>query len=134
MSGGIDPLFAPKDDGQTWVDVIRELRPWKCAGCGALYPNCVGNCECATTVIYREDGQKIVHETKLVSRTKTYDTKCYDLAETFLEDSPHLATAKRTEELAALIQTTIEDWLDHEQNNYEPPDPPGFEGGFADNY
>lgn len=60
--------------------------------------------------------------------------KCYDLAETFLEDSPHLATAKRTEELSALIQTTIEDWLDREQSNYEPPDPPGWEGGFADNH
>lgn len=65
---------------------------------------------------------------------KTYDTKCFDLAEAFLEDSLHLATAKRTQELAALIQTTIEDWLDHEQNNYEPPDPPGFEGGFAPNH
>lgn len=37
---------------------------WKCAGCGAAYPDRVGNCECATTVVYREDGTKIIHETK----------------------------------------------------------------------
>lgn len=64
----------------------------------------------------------------------TYDSRCYDLADLFLSDTPHLATTSRTDELAALIQRTIEDFIAHEQNNYEPPDPPGFEGGFADNH
>ena len=65
---------------------------------------------------------------------KTYDSKSYDLAEIFLEDEPHLNTEGRRDELAKLIQTTIEDFIKHEQSNYEPPDPPGFEGGFADNH
>ena len=66
--------------------------------------------------------------------TMAYDTKCFDLAEAFLEDSPHLATAKRTDELAQLIQTTIEDFIASEEQNYEPPSPPGWEGGFAENH
>jgi hypothetical protein len=65
---------------------------------------------------------------------KTYDSSCYDLAERFLEDSPHLNTERRKDELAALIQSTIEGWIEHEQSNYEPPDPPGWEGGFAENH
>lgn len=63
-----------------------------------------------------------------------FDTKCYDLAEAFLEDSPHLNTEKRRDELAQVIQTTIEDYLTCEDDNYEPPEPPGFEAGFADNH
>ena len=66
--------------------------------------------------------------------TKNYDTKCYDLAEAFLEDEPHLATTKRTCELAELIQKTIEDFITHEKSNYEPPDPPGWQGGFTSNH
>lgn len=69
-----------------------------------------------------------------IKAAKNYDTKCYDLAEAFLEDTPHLATATRTDELAALIQSTIEGYIAHEERNYEPPDPPGFEAGFADNH
>ena len=64
----------------------------------------------------------------------TYDIKCYELAEHFLDDEPHLATTKRTCELAELIQQTIEGWIAYEKNNYEPPDPPGWEGGFAENH
>lgn len=60
-----------------------------------------------------------------------FDQKCFDLAQMFLSDTPHLETKKRTDELAQIIQTTIEDWIAFEQGNYEPPDPPGFEGGFA---
>lgn len=63
-----------------------------------------------------------------------WDQKCFDLAQAFLSDTPHLETNRRTEELAQLIQTTIEDWIALEEGNYEPPDPPGFEGGFADNH
>lgn len=65
---------------------------------------------------------------------KTYDPRCLDLAQTFLEDEPVLDTVTRRAELAALIQMTIEDWLESERSNYEPPDPPGFEGGFAANH
>lgn len=64
----------------------------------------------------------------------TYDSKCYDLAEAFLEDQPHLNTEGRRAELAKLIQATIEGWLNLEDSNHEPPDPPGFEGGFAANH
>lgn len=63
-----------------------------------------------------------------------YDTKCYDLAEAFLEDTPHLNTEKNRDELAQLIQTTIEDQVQHLERNYEPADPPGFEAGFAANH
>lgn len=42
----------------------------------------------------------------------SYDTKCYDLAEAFLDDEPHLKA--KTGELAQLIQTTIEDWINYE--------------------
>jgi len=64
----------------------------------------------------------------------SYDVKCYDLAEAFLEDEPHLDTEKRRSELAQIIQTAIEDFISTEQSNCEPPDPPGFEGGFAANH
>lgn len=39
-----------------------------------------------------------------------YDTKCYDLAAAFLEDSPG-ATEQHRDKLAQHIQSTIEDWL-----------------------
>ncbi len=67
----------------------------------------------------------------------TYDPRCYDLACVFLEDGTppsSIATEARKDELAQLIQATIEDYIAHEQSNYEPPDPPGFEGGFASNH
>lgn len=64
----------------------------------------------------------------------TYDQKCFDLAEVFLEDTPHLATGMRIHKLATLIQGTIEAYIAQEQSNYEPPDPPGFEAGFAENH
>lgn len=44
----------------------------------------------------------------------SYDSRCYDLAETFLEDEPTINTEANRAELAQLIQTTIEDhiaWL-----------------------
>lgn len=65
---------------------------------------------------------------------KTYDPRCWDLAETFLHDTPHLWNYARTDALAKLIQQTVEDFIADEQRNYEPPDPPGFEGGFAENH
>jgi hypothetical protein len=43
----------------------------------------------------------------------SYDPKCYDLAELFLDDEPSSPDrSRRTGELAQLIQTTIEDWLE----------------------
>lgn len=68
--------------------------------------------------------------------TKTFDSKCYELAEAFLTDSDtfHLHSEARCNALAAEIQQTIEDFIADELRNYEPPDPPGFEGGFADNH
>ena len=39
----------------------------------------------------------------------SFDHKCYDLAEAFLEDTPHLNTVTRRMALAALIQFTIDD-------------------------
>jgi hypothetical protein len=63
-----------------------------------------------------------------------YDTKCRDLADAFLEDSPHLNTEARAVELAGIIQVAVEDYIKAEEDNYEPPDPPGFEGGFAENH
>lgn len=66
-------------------------------------------------------------------RKKTYDSRCYDLASIFLEDVPG-ALDDQCKELAAEIQQTIEDWIADYQRNYEPPDPPGFEAGFAENH
>lgn len=64
-----------------------------------------------------------------------YDTKCYELADSFLSDEPHLATTDRTEELAALIQTTIEDFIEHEKRNYDGAEPhPAEEAGWAANH
>ena len=68
---------------------------------------------------------------------KSYDSKCWELASYFLEgdqDIAHLATTNRLEKLALEIQQTIEDFIETERDNYEPPDPPGFEGGFAENH
>lgn len=65
---------------------------------------------------------------------KTYDPKCEDLADHFLHDVPHLWNDRRQQELALAIQQAVEDYIEGEQRNYEPPDPPGFEGGFADNH
>lgn len=67
---------------------------------------------------------------------KTFDSRCYDLAETFLSDvgALHLHSEARCNALAAEIQHVIEDFIADANRNYEPPDPPGFEAGFADNH
>ena len=67
-------------------------------------------------------------------KSSSHWTECADLADCFLQDEPHLWNDRRTEELARLIQQTIEDFIAQEKSNYEPPDPPGFEGGFAPNH
>jgi len=68
------------------------------------------------------------------TRKLTYDEKCGDLAESFLEDEGGLNTARNVSELASEIQATIENYIDRKRQDYEPPDPPGFEGGFAENH
>lgn len=65
---------------------------------------------------------------------KTFDSKCYDLASAFLEDELRLFTDAKCNELAVLIQQTIEDFIGDGLRNCEPPDAPGFEGGFAANH
>jgi hypothetical protein len=70
--------------------------------------------------------------------TKTFDTRCYDLAELFLSDVEHINTDARCCALADLIQQTIEDYIRYEADNYDPPtgaiqDEPDFPG-FADNH
>jgi hypothetical protein len=67
--------------------------------------------------------------------TKTYDSKCWDLAEVFLSDEPHLSTTDRIEALAVIIQEAIEDFITTEQSNYEPRETgDAWAGGFADNH
>ncbi len=41
--------------------------------------------------------------------TNSYDTRCYDLAALFLSDHPTKNTEANRDQLAALIQRTIED-------------------------
>lgn len=65
---------------------------------------------------------------------KSYDPKCRDIAEFFLEDEPHLNTFNRQDDLAATIQQAIEGWFQKAKSNYEPPPSPGFEAGFAENH
>jgi len=42
----------------------------------------------------------------------SYDQKCYDLAESFLEDEPALNNEENRNELAESIQSAIEDFID----------------------
>jgi hypothetical protein len=43
-----------------------------------------------------------------MTRTKTFDSRCYDLAEVFLEDEEGLNTENAKNHLAAHIQEAIE--------------------------
>lgn len=45
------------------------------------------------------------------------DTKCYDLAEAFLEDEPTLQSEHKKKALAMAIQDTIEGWIDWERDH-----------------
>lgn len=42
---------------------------------------------------------------------KTFDSKCYDLAEAFLEDQPGMNYERLYNELAIRIQQTVEDFI-----------------------
>ena len=50
-----------------------------------------------------------------------YDTKCYDLADAFLEDEPALRTEPNRKKLAQEIQTAIENWIKDARDNYDLP-------------
>lgn len=50
-----------------------------------------------------------VHELGETMTGKTYDPKCYELAALFLSDCPEKNTEANRDQLAALIQRTIED-------------------------
>jgi hypothetical protein len=65
----------------------------------------------------------------------SYDSKCYDLAIHFLDDAG-MFWDKDAQELAQLIQNTIEAWIEDKNGDREPPEPDGeaFRGGEAQAY
>ncbi len=67
----------------------------------------------------------------------SYDEKCYELALAVLDEkhTQHIYTGKNADELAELIQNTVENFIAEKLDNYEPPDDPvAWSGGFADNH
>ena len=65
----------------------------------------------------------------------TFDSKCYDLASTFLEDEPNLFTDSACMLLAARIQQAVEDFIAEARDNFERRDhPEGFEDGFFEDW
>jgi len=46
-----------------------------------------------------------------MTMSKSYDSKCYDLAIKFLEDHYDPVPVLQAQELAGVIQDAIEDWL-----------------------
>lgn len=46
-----------------------------------------------------------------MKRKKTYDRRCLELAAIFLSDEPQLNTPGNVDQLAVLIQRTIEDFI-----------------------
>ena len=70
-----------------------------------------------------------------MTTVKSYDSKCWDLADAFLSDEPHLHDTDRIGKLALKIQEAIEDFVETENDNYDGgPDPMrGVEFPFAEN-
>lgn len=54
-------------------------------------------------------------------RSVSFDQKCSDLADHFLQDLPWVKF-DRADDLAATIQQAIEDWIANEETNQEYPD------------
>lgn len=48
-----------------------------------------------------------------------YDIKCLDLAAVFLSDVPDIDNPANRDELAQLIQTTVEDWISYQEGPCE---------------
>lgn len=46
--------------------------PWKCTGCGALYLERRGNCECPTDILYLPGGRhaRKIHDGRMAKATK----------------------------------------------------------------
>lgn len=38
---------------------------WKCAGCGSIYPDRAGSCDCPTSVLFYMEEGKMLHDIKL---------------------------------------------------------------------
>jgi hypothetical protein len=49
----------------------------------------------------------------------SYDTRCYELAEAFLTDTPDINNEKNRDELAQRIQQTAEDWIQYNEGPCE---------------
>ena len=75
---------------------------------------------------------------KIENREQSYDVKCSELAQHFLEgDEQYVAisTTRDQEDLAQEIQNCIENWIQKRLDDFEPrQDPPGWEAGFAKNH
>jgi hypothetical protein len=70
-----------------------------------------------------------------MAREKTFDHKCFDLGEFFLEDEPGLNTEANRRALAIEIQEAIEGFILTARGNYEPSDPmANVEFPFAENH
>jgi hypothetical protein len=53
----------------------------------------------------------------------SFDSKCYDLAEHFLQDEPDLDNEDRRKELAQEIQEAVEAWFLAERDERDVKDP-----------
>jgi hypothetical protein len=76
-----------------------------------------------------------IHDNRPVMQQLTQDKiDSLDSMAGLLED------ASRLEQIEAMLDARSDAELDRQEqleaarDNYEPPDPPGFEGGFADNH
>jgi hypothetical protein len=68
-----------------------------------------------------ETGREVI----LVAKKKqlSFDSKCYDLAEHFLEDEPTLNNEDARNELAQEIQETVETWIIDQRDKRDVKDP-----------
>jgi hypothetical protein len=53
----------------------------------------------------------------------SFDSKCYDLAEHFLEDEPTLDNEDARNQLAQEIQETVEAWIIDKRDDTDAKDP-----------
>ena len=67
-----------------------------------------------------ETGREVI----LVAKKKlSFDSKCYDLAEHFLEDEPTLDNEDARNELAQEIQEAVESWIIDQRDKRDVKDP-----------
>ena len=55
-----------------------------------------------------------------MKRKLTFDPKCYELAEAFLEDETGMGSEADLNNLASEIQNTIENWIERARSFNEP--------------